>query len=435
MRLPLPVIIFLIVFSVLVDFYIWLDIRQTKSRKRWFWCDFYAWSSVIFWAFLIVTVCLPRRGLDGGVYIVMWLLTAYMSIYFSKAVYSILSLIGRIPLIFKAKRWVFTKYIGIIAAIACFSSIWIGVTFTRRHLQTINVILESSKLPNSFDGYKIVQISDLHLGTWGENTSFIEELVDSINAMDADLIVFTGDIVNQKSDEIKPFINVLSQLKSKDGVYSILGNHDYGDYVDWPSAEDKILNLDQLKQIQNQMGWKMLNNESSFLNRHTVIKNDSTFTVNTDSIVLIGVENWGEPPFGQYGDLIKAYPPSECNNLHDNNFKILLTHNPEHWVQEVRKISNIDLSLSGHTHAMQMSVSGFGRRWSPSAWRYPTWGGFYSSDPNGNIEDFGNPDSVFMTKSLDNPCLYVNIGSGEVGIPFRLFSAYPEITCITLKKK
>lgn len=433
MRLPWLGILLLAAMSLLVDFYIWLDIRQTKSRNRWKWCDIYAASSVALWIFLIVTLCMPRRGLDGGVYTVMWMLTAYMSIYIPKMIYCLFSLFGRIPKIFKSRRWNWTKYAGTIAAVAACVSVWTGVSYTRSHLQTVRVELGSQRLPDSFDGYKIAQISDLHLGTWGEDTSFIKELVDSVNARNPDLIVFTGDIVNQKTDEILPFVEVLSKLKAKDGVYSILGNHDYGDYVDWPTPAAKQKNLDDLKKYQAKAGWTMLNNTSAFLKKEYIAAGDSV--MKTDSIALIGVENWGEPPFGQYGDLRKAYPSTGKTGINDGNFKILLTHNPEHWVREVREQSNIDLSLSGHTHAMQMSVNGFGKRWSPSKWRYQTWGGFYTSSQDGGIEDYGNPDTNELSRTLDKPSLYVNIGSGEVGIPLRLISAYPEITLITLKKK
>lgn len=430
--MPLPAILFLIAISLLVDLYIWLDIRQSKSRKRWGWSDLYAWSSVILWIFLIVTVCLPRRGLNGGVYTVMWMLTSYMSIYIPKMIYCLFSIIGRIPQLFKASRWMWTKYLGIIVALFGFASVWTGIFYTRYHIETVDVTLTSDKLPDSFDDYKIVQISDLHLGTWGENTRFVGNLVNKVNAMDADLIVFTGDIVNQKTDEILPFLNELSRLKAKDGIYSILGNHDYGDYVDWPSEQAKENNLNDLKKYQHQIGWRMLNNNHTFIKR--IISNPSDSIEVADSIALIGVENWGDPPFGQYGNLEIAYPSNDSHNLTDNNFKILLTHNPAHWVEVVRKETNIDLSLSGHTHAMQASVSGFGKRWSPAVWRYETWGGFYTNGENGKIEDFGNPDEDNMTRSLKKPSLYVNIGAGEVGIPFRLFSAYPEITLITLKK-
>lgn len=433
MRLPWVAILFLIAMSILVDFYIWVDIRQTKSRNRWKWCDLYGASSILLWLFLAATVCLPRRGLDGGIYRVMWMLTAYMSIYIPKIIYCVFSLAGRLPRLFKARRWNWTGYAGIAAAAATFASVWTGVAYTRNHLQTVRIELKSDRLPDSFDGYTIAQISDLHLGTWGEYTGFIEELVDSVNALQPDLIVFTGDIVNQKTDEIVPFVDVLSKLEAKDGVYSILGNHDYGDYVDWPTQEEKNRNLDALKEYQAKAGLKMLNNESIFLKKKYPSPGDSIMT--TDSIALIGVENWGEPPFGQYGDLHKAYQANGVNGLNDNIFKILLTHNPEHWVREVRHDSNIDLTLSGHTHAMQMGVNCFGRRWSPSSWKYRTWGGFYASVDDDKLEDFGNPDTNVLTRNLDKPSLYVNIGSGEVGIPFRLLSAYPEITQITLKKK
>lgn len=428
MRLPLPGIIFLFVVSILVDLYIWLDIRQGKSRSRWTASTIYAVSSIFLWIFLGVTVGLPRRGLDGGVYAVMWMLTAYLSIYIPKIIYCLFSIFGRIPCVFKGKRWKWTKFLGLILGLGGFIAIWAGILYTRTHTQTIKLILESDKIPESFDGYKIAQISDLHLGTWGTQTEFIDALVDSVNSLNPDLIVFTGDAVNQKSDEMKPFIKSLSRLRATDGVYSVLGNHDYGDYVDWPSEKAKAANLDSLKRYQAEAGWKMLNNAHTFISR-----NDGQ---RRDSIALIGVENWGEPPFPEYGNLKEAYASDSVNHLKDKNFKILLTHNPEHWVREVRKHTNIDLSLSGHTHAMQMSVNAFGKRWSPSALRYETWGGFYSDSYDGDIEDFGNPatDSI-ITRNLDRPSVYVNIGAGEVALPYRIGTSYPEITLITLKKK
>ncbi len=428
MRLPLAVIISLFVVSILADLYIWSDIRQGKSRSRWAWSNTYAISSFLLWIFLGVTVAMPRRSLDGGVYAVMWMLTVYLSIYIPKVIYCIFSLIGRIPSIFGIKRWKWLNYVGVVFALFGFGLIWHGILYTRTHPQIIKVTLESSKLPSNFNDYRIVQISDLHMGTWGTKTAFIEDFVKRINDLHPDLIVFTGDIVNQKSDELKPFEKILAQLKAKDGVYSILGNHDYGDYVDWPTPEAKAKNLENLKRIQKNAGWKMLNNEHAYIFR--------TISGKRDSIALIGVENWGEPPFGQYGDLQKAYPADIKHNLRDNNFKILLTHNPEHWVQEVRKRSNIDISLSGHTHAMQASFDLFGKRYSPSALRYPTWGGFYTENGIGEIEDFGNPDlTEGLERNLDKPSLYVNIGAGEVAMPFRVGNSNPEITLITLKKK
>lgn len=218
-----------------------------------------------------------------------------------------------------------------------------------------------------------------------------------INAQHADLVVVTGDIVNRKTDEINPFIPTLRQIKAKDGVISILGNHDYGDYYKWSSAADKKANLDRLVSIQrDSLGWTLLLNEHIFLRQ------------GGDSIAVIGVENWGEPPFPTYGDLGKAYP-----DVNDSRFKLLLTHNPKHWESIVSKQSNIDLTLSGHTHAMQMMLSVAGIKLSPSVWKYQHWQGLSNED---------------------GKMLYVNIGTGEVGIPMRI-GATPEITVFTLKRK
>lgn len=447
MRLPVPAIVTLFVLSFLIDLYIWFDIGGRRRRRNEYSPSsgvrhsfsspyrhsgrrmsvgrlIYLISSVILWAYLAIIVLMPRRGLDGGIYPVMWMLTAYITIYAAKVVYCVFSLLGRIPDIFGFKKFRWLRYVGLVAGLAVIVSVVRGIFWTRYESSTVDVILNSSRLPEAFDGYRIVQISDLHLGTWGSDTTFVSAFVDSINALDPDLIVFTGDIVNQKSSEMKPFIPVLKRLKAADGVYSVLGNHDYGDYVDWPSPQAKADNLEMLKSYQRQAGWTMLDNQHVFLSK------------GNQSIALIGVENWGEPPFGQYGDLKSAYPATKYTNLKDNRFKILLTHNPEHWVRESSRISNIDLALSGHTHAMQMSWDLFGRRWSPSAFRYPTWGGFYVYDGTGKIDDFGNPsvDSQIV-RNLNRPALYVNIGAGEVAMPYRLGSANPEITLITLRRK
>ncbi len=428
MRLPLPIIITLFVVSILADFYIWTDIRQGKSRSRWGWSNAYAISSILLWIFLGVTIALPRRGLDGGVYAIMWMLTVYLSIYIPKIIYCIFSILGRIPLLFRGKRWLWLNYLGGAVSVVGFALVWHGILYTRTHTQHINLTVNSERLPDNFDGYRIVQISDLHLGTWGTDTRFLSELVTTVNNLKPDLIVFTGDLVNQKADELKPFADILSKLEAEDGVYSILGNHDYGDYVDWPSQDAKKQNLESLKKYQADAGWKMLNNEHDFIVR--------TKGGRRDSIAIIGVENWGEPPFGKRGDVRAAYPQEKNKSVRDQNFKILLTHNPEHWVQEIRKKSNIDLTLSGHTHAMQVSFDAFGKRYSPAAWRYKTWGGFYTENSIGEIEDYGNPETIGgLERTLEHPSLYVNIGAGEVAMPFRIGASNPEITLIKLQKK
>ena len=404
MRIPLITVIILFLLSFLCDWTIWSDIRHKAHRKIW--SRLYAVSAVVCWIFLIVTLCLPRRSQDDGILTVMWMLYSYSTVYIAKTVYTIFSLLGRIPRLWGARARNLGLWAGMPLGLLTFICMWWGVFVTRHELQVNRVEIVSERIPKSFDGYRITQFSDAHVGTWGNDTTFISALVDSVNATRPDLIVFTGDIVNRETGELEPFLKVLRRLKAKDGVISVLGNHDYGDYVDWRHPSERDANNALLAAWQRQMGWRMLNNTHTFLTR------------DSDSIAIIGVENWGESPFHQYGRLDKAYPhPADTMaSLTDARYKILLSHNPEHWNREVTDVSNIDLTLSGHTHAMQMMVSLGDWKWSPSQYRYEYWGGLYSR----RRADGG--------ESL----LYVNIGCGEVAIPFRI-GATPEITLFTLR--
>ena len=408
MRVPVLSVIFLFVISFLIDLYISVDIKKIWKKK----------GQVIFWitamlcyALLIVALCLPRRDAESGLGPVMWLLFTFLTIYTGKLAYLIVSLLGRLVALCCRVKSITApfRWIALFFGVSLAGIMWIGASYTRRHIVVEEETFYSRKLPASFNNYRIVQISDLHVGTWGKDTSFIKSLVDTVNGMNPDLIVFTGDIVNRETGELLPFTDILSQLRAKDGVYSILGNHDYGDYVDWPTPRARRENNLRLASHQRNMGWKLLNNEATFIRN------------GVDSILLIGVENWGEPPFPKYGDLDKALSPSGENETHqnDSNFKLLLSHNPEHWNREVSRHTNIDLTLSGHTHAMQMMMRIGKLKWSPAKYRYEQWGGSYSREnDNGEITH-----------------LYVNTGTGAVGMPARLFSAYPEVTLITLKKE
>ena len=421
MRLPFFFVILLFVVAILIDLYILRDINRfisLKNRKRW--KIGYFISMIIGYGLLVAVMCMPVRDESSDILPVMWLLYSFLTIYISKIVYALISLITRLCSFISRGRIRERRYerdikkgnvgvkIGMILAFCTFFLLWWGVFFTRREIQVNQVTITSAKLPAAFNGYKIVQFSDAHVGTWGNDTTFISKLVDRINGLKPDMMVFTGDIVNRRTDELQPFLKVLSRLKAKDGVYSVLGNHDYGDYIDWNNEEDHKKNNELLARWEKEMGWRLLNNERAFV------------TKGNDSIVLIGVENWGEPPFPEYGRLTEAYPSHRDStyNLNDSRFKILLTHNPEHWSREVLNISNIDLSLSGHTHAMQMMISIGNWKWSPSVFKYSRWGGLYKE----------------KSKSGEPMSLYVNIGSGEVGMPSRIGSAYPEITEIILHR-
>ncbi|MDE5774387.1 MAG: metallophosphoesterase [Muribaculaceae bacterium] len=392
--------------SILIDIFIFFDIKRrcpgrTKLRYA------YAISSVCCWIMIAVAILMPYRSSTQSITWIMWILFTYITIYASKTVYLICSLAGYIPLLWRSRRLASAKWIGVPLSIIVFCLLWWGALVTRRQINIVNVTYVSDRLPEAFDGYKIVQISDLHLGTWGEETRFISAFVDSVNAQHPDLILFTGDIVNRQTTEMAPFLSTLTRLKARDGVYSVLGNHDYGDYINWDTAQEKAENMTLMKAWQRQIGWRMLNNET------VDIINGG------DTIKLIGVENWGEPPFRQYGHLTDAYSISRDSvcNLMDRRFKILMTHNPEHWRRESSEISNINLTLSGHTHAMQMAIEIGSFRWSPAVLKYEEWGGLYRrNNRNGEPVD-----------------IYVNVGAGEVGMPFRLGAAKPEITVITLR--
>lgn len=410
MRLPVPAIIMLIVLCVLVDAYIGSDIKKyAPERRKRPGLIIHTVISCIFMAVLIGISLIPLKSSSLNIITVMWTLYGWLSIYIAKIIYCIVSLIARLVSKFRKSenRPVWVTAVGAFLGLAVTASMWIGALYTRYQIEVTEVTVKSNKIPSAFDNFKIVQISDLHVATWGNDTTFVSDFVDKVNSLHPDLILFTGDIVNRQSAELLPFMPVLSRLNAPYGVYSILGNHDYGDYLHWVSDELHEADIKQMKRYQGEMGWKLLNNEHRFISK------------GSDSIVLIGVENWGEPPFKQFGKLSEAYPLSNDSvfNLNDNRFKILMSHNPEHWLREVKELSNVDLTLAGHTHAMQMMLTLGKYKFSPAMFRYPTWGGMY--------EDCNHTGDISR--------LYVNIGAGEVAMPARIGTAYPEITLITLK--
>jgi len=406
MRLPLLFTLVLLVPALLADAYIYFRVPErsvlrdhTYRSRRW-----YLYGALLTNLLLVACMCMPKRDAEASLLPVMWVLYTWSTIYIPKFIYVIFSLLGSIPALFRRKAWPLGLYVGFPLGVVCFTAMWWGAFFGRRQIMVSEVEVVSSKLPPAFDGFRIVQFSDAHVGTWGDDTAFVARLVERINALKPDLIVFTGDLVNRRASEAAPFIGEFAKLKARYGVYSVMGNHDYGDYADWPSEEAHHADARELRRLQGLMGWKMLDNT------HAIIR------AGGDSIAIIGVENWGEPPFKQYGNLSVAYPHDNHCKISDGTFKILLSHNPMHWHRQVRHSTDIDLTLSGHTHAMQFMLGSPGKGLSPSAWKYPEWGGMY------------------MHKGEDGLTrhLYVNIGCGEVAIPARV-GATPEITLITLK--
>ena len=285
----------------------------------------------------------------------------------------------------------FLSQLGLIVAAVPFTGVLYGVTKGRHNFNVARVPIRSNKLPQAFNGLRIVQISDIHLGSYGGDTAIVKQGIDLINAEKPDLILFTGDLVNDYADETAPFIEVLQGLKARLGKYSILGNHDYGDYPKWESAQAKAENLANVKKAHSMMGFKLL------LDEHDVIE------IGGQRIGLLGVQNWGVR-FQQYGDLRKTIQGTE--NL---QFRILMTHDPTHWEAQVWG-TGIDLTLSGHTHGAQLGVRLGNTTYSPAQWVYKQWAGHYAEG---------------------DQQLYINRGFGFIGFPGRV-GMPPEITVLKL---
>lgn len=292
----------------------------------------------------------------------------------------------------KISRSAFMSWLGLGIGTTLFGTMLMGYGNKYKY-QVRRIKLHFPHLPEAFRGLKIVQLSDIHSGSL-DNIPEVEHGIEMVNQIKPDLILFTGDLVNDRAIEMDPLVDYFAKLKAPMGVYSVLGNHDYGDYYAWPTIEEKAANLQQLKALQQKMGWRLLMNE------HVV------FEKNGQKIALLGIENWGaKANFKRYGKLNEAYAGSESIP-----FKILMSHDPSHWDAEVKKYKDIDLTLSGHTHGMQFGLEIPGFKWSPVQYVYRQWAGLY--------EDGAQK-------------LYVNRGFGFLGYPGRV-GILPEITVIEL---
>ena len=295
-----------------------------------------------------------------------------------------------------SSRRKFISAIAIGVAAIPFASLLYGMYKGKYNFKIIKHILYFEDLPDAFDGYKITHISDIHAGSF-DNFNEIERGVNLIKEQESDVILFTGDLVNNKSTELVPWKDLFAELKADDGVFSVLGNHDYGDYIDWDSSAEKARNLEDLKRTQKEMGYDLLLNEHRFIER------------NGQRIALLGVENWGKGGFKKAGDLKKA-----AEGVRSDDFKILMSHDPSHWDEVVVSDDyHYHLTLSGHTHGMQFGIEIPGWiKWSPIKYRYKHWAGVYKE----------------MGQYIN-----VNRGFGYLGYPGRV-GIWPEITVIELKK-
>lgn len=281
-----------------------------------------------------------------------------------------------------------------LGAVPLFALLW-GMVRGATDYQVRRVTLHFPNLPPAFDGFKVVQISDLHTGSF-HSTEPLQRAVALINQQNADLVLMTGDLVNNRASEVEPHIPALSQIKAALPVFSSLGNHDYGDYVPWASPAEKRANLQRLMAHHATMGWTLMNDAS-----HTI-------TRGADQIAVLGVQNWSSHSnFPKHGNLAQAHAASG-----DAPFKILLSHDPSHWEAQVLSYPDIDLTLSGHTHGMQFGVNLPGLKWSPVEYLYKQWAGLYEQG---------------------RQKLYVNVGLGYLGYPGRV-GFLPEITVLELRR-
>ena len=404
-----------VIFTLCIDLLVYSGLRfiftSPKQRKI---ATYVHWSiPVMFFIYSIIYIAYitgisPEHVMYRKFFNIFGL---YMVIYFPKALFCVFVLLFHLLRLVKIirkkkvtnhtcnissrkKRKSLLLSTGMIMSILLMLGLVYGIIYGRYDYSVEKHIVKHDQLPSSFDGLRIVHISDLHLGSFPSTKKLIKAFL-KVNDLQPDLIVLTGDLVNNSAVEAFPYIKQLRALKAGYGKYAVLGNHDMGDYRKWYSEKRKYINLLRLDSAYQEMGFELLNNE------HEYIKNAE------DSIAIVGVKNWGLPPFKSYGDLNQA-----IKGVGEKDFKILLSHDPTHWGEKVIGKTNIYLTLSGHTHGMQMGVNLPFFKWSPISLKYKHWSGLYKEA---------------------GQYLYVNRGLGFLGYPGRL-GMTPEITLLILKK-
>lgn len=417
-------VILLLLLLLVPDLYLW---HHLMRQFHWAW-------QLVYWLPLLATIIMMTlmRSPVAEPWMFRCMSILVLCVSLPKLFFFLFSIIGQIlgrviPVALKVMDGA-----GITVASAMLCIIIYGLFIGWKQLTVNEVELTFDDLPKEFDGYRIVQLSDMHIGTYDAAPEIVDDIADRVNTLNADLICFTGDLVNGSPDELAPYIKTLSRMKAKDGIYSIMGNHDYCMYGHAKKSVKQ--EISRLQSMEREMGWHLLLNDNVMLHR------------GNDSIMLAGVENSSKPPFPDYGDLTKALSlhkspslpevdprPSRSGSLPSREgggrvlgpglFTILLSHDPTHWQREVLPESSVQLQLSGHTHSTQFRMFG----WSPASFTYKEYAGTYEMFPDGT-ETF-NPE----TPSSASRKLFVCTGTGG-NLPFRV-GVKPEIVVITLRCK
>ena len=396
---------------LLLVFFQWYSYQALKTAisNRWILYGYVFFTVIIVGNLLFYTLILERNTTNEprlmyaiGFFLSLLIFQLLVSVILlaedvfriPQALYSFLKRVPEQTQFIPSRRKIISQIALGLASIP-FASLLYGMYRGKYNYKVLSYNLEFEDLPDAFDGFKITQISDIHSGSF-DNQTKVKYGVDLVNQQKSDLVLFTGDLVNNRADEIKPWIKIFNKIKAEFGVFSILGNHDYGDYMRWESPAAKRKNMEDLYDAHNEMGWDLLLNESRFIEK------------DGERLAIIGVENWGSG-FKKAGDLNKA-----LNKVSEKDFKILLTHDPSHWgAQVIPHPFKIHLTLSGHTHGMQFGIEIPGViKWSPAKWRYKQWAGLYGENKQ---------------------YLNVNRGFGYLAYPGRV-GMWPEVSVITLSK-
>jgi predicted MPP superfamily phosphohydrolase len=403
---PLLAIALLLLFMIAMDLYALRGITYLFSPGRnanpLFIYLYWGVTFLMFLAIIRAGTMFQHMRDPSRFFGVMLILGFFLMLYLPKIIFNTTQLLGDISTLIARllgghtdiiRKWFLIP--GGILGILLFIAFGMGMARGRTNVKVFREDIEIKNLPGSFSGLRVVQLSDIHLAGFYNHPGYIRKVVKMVNNLEPDLILFTGDMVHNFAEETGPFVEILSSLEAPLGKFAILGNHDYGTYYRWASKKEEAANLERVKEQIRKCGFDLL------LNEHRIL------SLNGDSMELVGVENWGKPPFSQFGDLDKA-----MEGTNGELVKILLSHDPSHWDLQVLGKEDIELTLAGHTHGMQFGIEIGNFRWSPSKWAYKHWGGLYKE--NGQQ-------------------LYVNRGLGYTGFPGRV-GIRPEITLLTLTR-